>query len=272
MTLLQAIILGIIQGATEFIPISSSGHLVLAPHYLGWEINPEIFFGFSVLVQVSTLFAVIVYFRSDLLEIVIAFIAALKTNKWKDSPNAMLGVYLILATIPAGVAGLFLQNIVEEAFGNILGTSIFLILTGLILFIGDYLQTRSTTKTSLTWVDSIIIGFFQVLAIFPGISRSGATISGGLTRGLERREAARFSFLMSIPIMLAAGLLAVVDLIQSPITSSQMSIFIVGFIVSGITGYISIRWLLSFLATKTMKLFGIYCIALGTLTITAIYI
>ncbi len=271
MTLFQSIVLGIVQGLTEFLPVSSSAHLVIVPYLLNWKIPAEQAFIFDVLVQVATLAGVIAYFWRDLVEIIQAVLRGLVERKPFGTPAARLGWLIILATLPAGVIGLFLQDAVESAFGSPRVTGLFLFATAGLLVIAERVGRRNRNLESLDWKDALWIGFFQAIAIFPGISRSGATITGGTTRNIARPAAARFAFLMSIPIMLAAGALASVDLLQTPNLASQLPVFIPGFLASAITGYLAIRWLLRFLIHHTLYDFAIYCVGAGLVTVIISY-
>ena len=263
MTYFQSIILGIIQGASEFLPISSSGHLVLAPYLFGWNINPREAFVFDVLVQVATLTAVIIYYWKDLIIIIKAFIQGILSKKPFIDQNSRLGWFLILATIPAGIAAVLFKDIFEDAFSNPKSAAIFLLITSLLLLIGEVFSKRNRTIESLEWLDSLIIGFFQVLALFPGISRSGSTITGGLLRKFDRSAAARFSFLMAVPVMTAAGVLALFDLFQSPDLIENIPVYITGFITAAFVGYFAIRWFIGYLSSKSLYLFAGYCAVLG---------
>ena len=264
MTLLQSIILGIVQGISEFLPISSSGHLVLVPYLLGWHIPPKETFVFDVLVQVATLLAVFTFFYKDIFQIVRAFLKGIIDRKPFEDEYSRLGWYIILATIPAGVIGLLFKDSIEAVFNSPRTTAMALIFTGLLLTFGELINKDKLHKTHISVLDALWMGLFQVLAIIPGSSRSGATITGGLTRKIKRREAARFSFLMSIPVMLAAGLLAFLDLIKMPEFSNQISVYLAGFLTSAIVGYFSIKWLLAYLTKKSMFIFAIYCFLFGT--------
>jgi undecaprenyl-diphosphatase len=267
MTILQSFILGIIQGLTEFLPVSSSAHLVITPMIFRWEIPAQQAFTFDVLVQLGTLLAVIAYFWRDLTQIVRAVLLGLAQRKPFASPLSRLGWLIVLATIPAGIIGLLIQDLVEQAFGNPRLTGVFLLVTAALLTAAEKLGKRSNNLEQLTWLDALWIGFFQALSIFPGISRSGATISGGMFRAVDRPSAARFSFLMSIPILLAAGLLAVKDLTQVSNFSSQVPTLLVGFTAAAVTGYFSIRWLLHYLSHRSFYVFAIYCAVAGVLII-----
>ena len=216
MTFVQAVILGVVQGLTEFIPVSSSGHLVLVPHFLGWEFSRSQAFIFDVLVQWGTLFAVFIYFWRDLTTIAAAFVRGISAGKPFADPDAKMGWYLILATLPAVVAGLLGKDMIEHAFASPKMTGVFLLGTAMLLVIAETVGHRNRSMEQITWKDSLWIGCSQVLALLPGISRSGATIAGGMTRHLDRSSAARFSFLMSVPVMLGAGILAFKDLAELP--------------------------------------------------------
>lgn len=272
MTIFQSLILGVIQGITEFLPISSTGHLVLTPFLLGWNIPENQAFVFDVLVQVATLVAVVAYFWKDLFSIFEAMLLGI----WRKQPlveaQSRLGWYIVLATFPAGLAGLALNGTLEAVFGDPPVTALFLLFTAVLLIIAERLGHRQRTLDKLNWKDALIIGFFQIFALFPGISRSGATITGAMSRDLERPTAARFSFLMSIPILLAAGLLATLDLIKIPNLSSILPSFIPGFLASAIVGYLSIRWLLRYLVHHSLYIFVLYCTALSVISLAVYFI
>ncbi len=263
MTLLQSIILGIIQGASEFLPISSSGHLVLAPYVFGWNIPPREAFVFDVLVQVATLSAVIIYYWKDLGQILKSMFRGIVSRKPLNDPHSRLGWYLILATIPAGLAALLFKDIFEKAFSSPKASAIFLIFTSIFLLIAEIFGSRNRSLDTASWFDALLIGIFQVFALFPGISRSGSTISGGMLRGFNRESSARFSFLMAVPVMSAAGVLAISDLITSPDLLSKLPIYIAGFITAALVGYLAIRWFISYLSNKSLYLFAGYCGVIG---------
>lgn len=263
MTFLQAIILGIVQGLTEFIPISSSGHLVLVKYLFGWEISPDAAFVFDVMVQVATLVAVFAYFWADIVSITRITFQDLRHKQPTAHPESKLAWLLLLATIPAGLIGLIFNGTFEKAFGSPLTTSIFLLVTAVLLIIAEKIGRRTRTMSEINWIDAIWIGIFQILALFPGISRSGATITAGMTRDLDRPSAARFSFLMSIPIMILAGLFASFELANIPNFADLLPTFAAGFIAAAITGYLAIRWLLKFLSNRSLYVFAIYCAIFG---------
>jgi undecaprenyl-diphosphatase len=272
MSLFQAFILGIVQGLTEFLPISSSAHLVLTPYLFQWTIASEATFVFDVLVQVGTLIAVVFYFRKDIWAIARAWFFGLRARNISFSPESRLGWMILIATIPAGIFGLFVKDQVEDAFNSPLLTAVFLLGTAIMLFVSEKVGKHNRNLDQMNWRDAIWIGAFQALAVFPGISRSGSTIAGGITRNLGRIPAARFSFLMSLPIMLAAGVLAVVDLIHTPTITQYLPIIGVGFFTSTVIGYLSIHWLLRFLNQHSLSMFAIYCAILGLSTIVTIFL
>lgn len=269
MTLWQALILGIIQGLTEFLPISSSAHLVLTPYFLRWELSPEATFVFDVIVQMGTLVAVIAYFSKDLRRIGAAWLNGFLTKRPMAHPDSRLGWQILAATLPAGFFGIVVKNQIEAAFNSPLATGVFLLGTAGLLFLAERIGRRSRFLGQMNWMDAFWIGAFQALAVFPGISRSGASIAGGLTRHLDRVSAARFSFLMAIPIMLAAGVLALIDLVQINSFTHYLPVIGVGSLTSMVVGYFSIHWLLRFLNRRSLSLFAIYCFILGGLVITS---
>jgi undecaprenyl-diphosphatase len=272
MEFFQAFILGIIQGITEFLPISSSGHLVLTPFLFGWNIPPEEKFPFDVLVQLGTLVAVFVYFWKDIVAIVTDFVRGLITRQPFATVQSRLGWYLLLASVPAGIFGILLKDYVEEAFSSPVLTAFFLFGTAALLLLAERLGKRNRTLEHATWKDAVWIGAAQILALFPGVSRSGATIAGGMTRNLERKEAGRFSFLMSIPIMLAAGLYSTLDLLDVPNLAEFLPVLMVGFFTAAVVGYLAIAWLLSFLNRGSLKGFAFYCIGVASLILILAYV
>lgn len=267
MTLIQAFILGIIQGITEFLPISSSAHLVITPYLLGWEIPAEAAFVFDVLVQLGTLVAVIVYFWKDLFDIIHDVLVCLWQRQPFKLPKARLGWYLILATLPAVVAGLLIKDLVEQAFGSPATTAIFLLVTALFLYVAERFGKRIKPLEKVTWLDSLVIGLFQVVSLFPGVSRSGSTITGGMLRNLDRPSAARFAFLMSVPVMIGAGVVATVDLFDIANFTSYIPSLLVGFITAAVVGYFAIRWLLAYLVNRSLIVFAVYCVILSVVVL-----
>jgi undecaprenyl-diphosphatase len=180
-----------------------------------------------------------------------------------ESEGSRLGWNLILATIPAGLLGLALKDRVEAAFGSLTGTAVFLLVTAVLLLAAEIAGRRNRCFEQIGWKDALVMGLFQAISIFPGVSRSGSTMTGGMMRSLDRQSAARFSFLMSIPIMLAAGLLATRDMLDIPNLGSLMPVFIPGFLTAAVVGYAAIRWLLGYLTRHPLYVFAIYCAVVG---------
>jgi undecaprenyl-diphosphatase len=266
--LLQAIVLGIVQGATEFIPVSSSGHLVIVPWLLGWE-RPGLLF--DTVLHWGTLISIFIVFWRDLIDITGASIRSIFRRSLAD-PNARLGWYIVVGTIPAAGLGLLFSDFVEDLFHSPAAAGFFLLVTALLLAgseqMAKRMQLRKTTQT-LTWTDAVIIGLAQAAALAPGISRSGSTIAAGLARNINRESAARFSFLLGTPVFLGAGLLQVGKaLATDPATLyAQIPILVVGLVVSAITGFLAIRFMLSYLRNHTLYLFAGYCAVVGLLVL-----
>lgn len=267
MTVLQSIFLGIVQGITEFLPISSSGHLVLVPYLLDWDIPAEEAFIFNVLIQVATLVAVLAYFWRDYAQILREMLNGLIHRSPFERFQSRLGWYLVLATIPAGLIGLLLKDTVEKAFTSPLLTSLSLFGTALLLVVAEIVGKRLRSLNDLEWMDALIVGLFQILALFPGLSRSGATITGGMTRDLNRPSAARFAFLIAVPIMLTAGLGALLDLLRIPNLGAILPVYLPGFVTAALVGYFAIGWLISFLNRYSLYYFAAYCGLVGVITL-----
>ena len=263
MTLFQAFILGIVQGATEFLPISSSGHLVLVPHFLNWSLDPEQAFIFDVLVQFGTMIAVLAYFWKDVMMYAKHWLEGIFQGKPFRTQEARFAWYLIIATIPTVIIGYLLKDLVVSTFDSVVATAWFLLGTAVLLLIAEAAGQRVRDLDDINWRDALWIGFFQILALFPGVSRSGATITGGMTRNFKRSDAARFAFLMALPVMFGASTLATLDLMNSSFVAEFLGPLAIGFITSAIVGYIAIRWLMRFLTTRPLYIFSIYCATLG---------
>lgn len=267
MTIIQAIVLGIIQGVTEFLPISSSGHLVIANYLFGWTIPDQVNFVFDIIIHLGSLLALVVFFRKDLYQLILIMYDGVVHRRPFANPISRLGWFLILATIPAVLVGIFFKNIVEKAFTSPVLVAVLLLVTAVLLVVGEWYGKRLRNLENLTWQDALIVGAFQALALFPGISRSGATISAGMMRNLDRGSAARFAFLMSVPIMVGVGGLGVLDLVRSPTPSGQILTLLLGFIFAAITGFMAIRWLLAYVSRRPLYLFAIYCTGLSIFVI-----
>lgn len=268
MTYLQAIILGIVQGLTEFLPVSSSGHLVLTSFFLNWQFQERELFILNVWVHIGTLTAIIVYFWRDLSTIIADFFRQLIQGTPFATTDARTGWLLIAATIPAGLVGLFFADLVEQTFSSPLVVGIALLVTATLMILGEKINLNLGDKHDITVLDAIFIGIMQSLALFPGISRSGTTISGGMMRHLRRESAGRFAFLMSVPIMVAAGSLSTYRMVtEVQNLGSFLPIMAIGLLTSMVVGYTTIRWFLKFLVHHSLIYFSIYCYLMGTTTI-----
>lgn len=263
MTLLHALILGIVQGLTEFIPVSSTAHLFITSYLLGLPADDRTF-AFNVIVQLGTVAALLLFFWKDYWQIVKAFFLGIKNRKPFEDFHSRLGWLVIVATIPAGLVGLALKPFVQSMSGDpLLWAGIRLLFTALLLAAVEYFDKKSRTLEDATWVDALAVGFFQVLAIFPGASRSGSTMAGAMFRGFDRPSAARFALLMSAPILLAAGLYETVQVILLPNTTEFLPVLVTGFISSAVVGWFAIRWLLIFLRQHSLYVFSAYCFIAG---------
>lgn len=264
MDLFQALILGLVQGATEFIPISSSGHLVLVPWLLRWDKAP---LAFDTTVHWGTLVAVLAVFWPTLWKLFLAglnsLLATVDKNRAYDRIQARLAWALVLGSLPAALAGFFLEAFFEELFGKPAAAAALLLVTAALLTSSERLSRRERSLDEIGWLDALFIGVAQAFAIMPGISRSGATIAAGLTREVRREAAARFSFLLSTPVILGAGLFKLLDLVQVGGSRDLAGALIVGFVTAAVSGYLCIRWLLNYLARRPLYVFAGYCLLFG---------
>ncbi|MEM7331888.1 MAG: undecaprenyl-diphosphatase UppP [Chloroflexota bacterium] len=262
MSLLEAIILGIIQGATEFLPVSSSGHSILVPTILGFE-TPDL--NAVVVAHLGTMLAVLIYFFTDIKNIITGTIQGLITRTPMATAESRLGWYIVVGSIPAAIAGLLLEDWFESVFADPRWAALFLIGTAALLVAGERLRSGEKTLEKMGWADAIIIGIFQMFALLPGISRSGSTMVGGLIRGLDRPLAARYSFLMSAPIIFGAGVLQGIEMVSEGGWQSEIGSLAVVFITSAIVGYACIALLIAWLRKRNFYPFAIYCALFGVL-------
>jgi undecaprenyl-diphosphatase len=265
MSIIQAIILGIVQGATEFIPVSSSGHLVLVPWLLGWD-SPGLVF--DTVVHWGTLVAVLVYFWRDWWALITAWLRGLYRWEWSD-PDARLMWLLVVGSVPAAVIGYLLEDFFESLFSQPAWVSMFLLVTAGLLALSERLGRQTREIDDLRWLDALLIGLAQAAAIAPGISRSGATMAAGLLRGVRRAAAARFSFLLATPVIFGAGLFKLLDLFTVPDPLSQVPVLVVGFGAAALSGYFCIWGLLRYLQRGRLYPFAIYCALAGALCLVA---
>lgn len=256
-------ILGAIQGFTEPIPVSSSGHLVIFNSIFNLEILKDL--NFEIFVNFGSLIAIIFFYRKEILDIIKDFFMYIKTKKAEYKENYKYAWLIIIATIPAGLFGLLFKDVVEKfATPTIVGVS--LLITALLLFmIKD--KDGNKNKKDMTIMDSIVIGLFQIISLFPGISRSGATIVGGMVRNFKRETAFKFSFMLYLPISFATMILGVKDLNDSGLASSLLFPYILGTIVAGIVTYFSIKWFKKVMEKGKLIYFVYYCAIAGIITI-----
>lgn len=285
MELWQAIVLGIVQGLTEFLPISSSGHLIIFPWLFDWETGG---LAFDASLHLGTLVAVLVYFREELLNLIRVIPYALskpmpilkgESGEEERDTWARLGLLIVIMSIPGGIVGLLFSDGVENFFHTDSNSSraigviaTMLILVGIAMLIGERMGKQKKSIGKIGVVDAIIIGLGQALAaLLPGTSRSGATITAGLFRGLTRAEAARFSFLGGVPLIAAAGLLSFFDALQEGMSGSELANFIVGGIAAGIVGFMAVSGLIRFLQSQSTMVFVIYRIVFGVFLFTMLW-
>jgi undecaprenyl-diphosphatase len=262
MDLWRALFLGGLQGVTEFWPVSSSGHLTIVPWLLGWPL-PAL--SFDAVLHLGTLLAVLLVFWRDILQLLAAWWRSILARKVDG--QARIAWCILIATVPGALAGFFLDDLFETVFASPIWVAIFLLLTGVILVIGERLSRTGRPLEALGWKGAVAIGLAQAVAIAPGISRSGATIAAGLGLGLQRREAARFSFLLSIPIILGAGGSQLLHLLKGGAEELTWSALGAGFLAALVSGYLCIRFLLSFLQRGRLYVFALYCWGVGLITL-----
>jgi undecaprenyl-diphosphatase len=288
LTYLQAVVLGVLQGVTELFPVSSLGHSVILPQLLGWtdvvaaQSAPESYFlAFLVGLHVATALALLFFYRSTWARIARGLIASLRTRRI-DTPDQRLGWLLVMATIPAGLVGLLLEHTLRVVFARPLAAAGFLLVNGLILLFGEWVRRRAEVRTvvashaanpagdrrldTLEFREAGAIGLAQVFALLPGISRSGITMVAGLARGLDHEDSARFSFLLATPIILAAGVYKLPDLLGHHGDGVRLQI-LAGSVAAGLAAYLSVRFLTRYFTTRTLLPFAIYCLVGGAIAI-----
>ena len=281
MTIIQAIILGIVQGLTEYIPVSSSAHLIIVPWLFKWTEPALTSLSFDVALHMGTLVAVLVFFAKDWERLIRAWFFSIKEHKIAGDPDRRLSWLIVLGCIPGGIAGVLGESKIDALFHQpntpistnaILVLASILALLAVILFIVERTANHTREMTSLTLKDAAIIGLAQALAIFPGVSRSGSTITAGLALGLKREDAARFSFLLGAPIIAGAGLKSLYDLLKAGqagagMASGELILFPIGIVVAAISGFFCIKYLLNYLQKHSTNAFVYYRWALAALIV-----
>jgi undecaprenyl-diphosphatase len=259
MSVIEAVLWGILQGLTEFLPVSSSGHLVLVPWLTGREPSS---FTFDILVHFGTLFAILIYFRQDLRDLIDGGLVLLRTRSI-ETPEARLAWLILLSLVPAALVVLLFRHLLIQLFSAPPAAAALLLVTGTAMFLAERYAARERGMECLHKRESVIIGVAQSVALAPGISRSGATISTGLALGLRRPDAARFSFLMAIPAILGATLLEFIDLLRGAVPDESTLVLAAGFMAALISGYLAIALLLRHLQRRGLRPFAYYCWAMG---------
>jgi undecaprenyl-diphosphatase len=263
MTTFQALLLGIIQGLTEFLPVSSTAHLLIAQNFLGIPAN-DAAFAFTVLVQLGTLLALAAFYWKDLVDILSGVLKGIFKRDSSGSSGSRLGWYVLLASVPALAIGYLLRHMIESLFREpMLEAGIRLLMTTLLLILAELLGREKRSLSDMKWLDALIIGLFQVLSVFPGSSRSGSTIAGGMLRNFDRPAAARFAFLMSAPVMLVAGAYQTLEVIQLQETGTFLPLIAVGFVAAAIVGWLALRWLVNYLKAHSLYVFAAYTAVIG---------
>jgi undecaprenyl-diphosphatase len=286
---LQAILIGALQGVTELFPVSSLGHSVLVPAWLGWDslvagqsADESFYLAFLVGLHVATAIALLIFFRKDWARIIRGFLTSTRHRRI-ENPDERMAWLLIIATIPVGVVGLLFEHGLRTLFAKPLAAAIFLTINGAILAVGEQLRRRVPEHqlasdnhdviegslgdgSSVNTIDALVVGSTQIAALFAGISRSGITMVAGLLRGLDHEDAARFSFLLATPVIFAAGVYKLPDLL-GPLGNGIRGQVVVGSIVAGVCAYLAIRFLTRFFHTRTLNPFAVYCLIAGVASI-----
>ena len=267
MNIFNAIFLGLLQGATEFLPISSSGHLVLAEYFLGLE---EVGLSFDVALHLGTLLAILTYFRKDFMLMIRALLPVTDPDD-EILFHRKLALYIVLGTIPGGLAGFLLNDLVETIFRDPVLVASSLGGVALLLLWAERVGKKRRDIRAISLVDAIVIGTAQALAVVPGVSRSGITMTAALFGGFNRQAAARFSFMLSAPIIFGAGVYKVPEIISQGGENGQFTFYLAGFLASALSGYLFIAWLLKFIRTRTFDIFAYYRLVLAAIIYLVVF-
>jgi undecaprenyl-diphosphatase len=260
MNYFDAIILGIVEGLTEFLPVSSTGHLTIAEKILGLQVDDPAVTGFTAVIQMGAILSVIVYFARDIGSIIRTWVLGLVKPEYRGHQDFRMGWYVIIGTIPIGIVGLVLRNFIKDDLRSLWVVAIALIGWSAVMWAAERTATQERGEKRLGLPDAVVVGLVQVIALIPGVSRSGATISAGLFRGLDRVTATRLSFFLSIPALLAAGIFELKDALGGDIGVGET---VVGTVVACVVAYASVAWLLRFVAHHPITWFVPYRVALG---------
>lgn len=260
---IEAVFLGIVQGLTEFLPVSSSGHLLLGQYFLGLD-QARFGLSFDVALHLGTLVAVVAFFWRDLVRMALAFLRSFRQRNFSD-PDQRLAYLVLASTVPAALIGYFLEDLFETAVRSPWVVVFNLVLVGVLFIVGEAVGRRTRKASRLSFWEAFGIGLAQAAALVPGVSRSGATITLGLFLGLRREEAARFSFLMSVPIIAGAGTLQLGEVVSEGMSAYDTLLFGVGFVSSAIVGYLAIRFFLRFVVDHSLRAFAYYRFGLAAI-------
>ena len=267
-TLFQALVMGVVQGLTEFLPISSSGHLILVPFLFGWTDPFITSLAFSVMLHIGTLAALLVFFRADWLRLVPAGLATLRDRSFRGDPDRKLAWLLVAATIPAAIAGFLLNDVIEEQVREPGLVALTLVIGGAIMWLADHWGSQKKDVDDVTFPIATGLGFAQAIALIPGISRSGISISAARFAGLNREAAARFSFLMATPITLGAAIFEVRKLVTGEAgVAVELGPLIVGMVAAFVSGMLAIGFLLQYLRTRSLNVFVAYRLILAAIVV-----
>ena len=268
MSTLEAIVLGIVQGLTEFLPISSTGHLRIVPAFVGWD-DPGA--AFTAVTQLGTTAAVLLYFREDLIRIARAWLRSLRDRSARRDLDARMGWYIVLGTIPIGIFGVLFKDQIENGARDLYLIGSALIVLGLVLLAAEEVGKKDRSIEQIEARDGLAVGFAQALALVPGVSRSGATITAGLFLGLDRTSAARFSFLLSVPAVVLSGLLELGSILTGDegqhVSTGRLALATA---LAFVTGYAAIAWMLRYLSNHSTIVFVVYRVALGSLVLVLV--
>jgi undecaprenyl-diphosphatase len=274
-TFAQALVLALLQGVSELFPVSSLGHTILVPALLHWnniDRSGPTFLAFVVVLHLGTAIALVIFYWQDWVRLISALVRSVVRGKVSDDRDERIAWLLVVGTVPVGLLGLLFQEKVQALFGAVMPAAAFLVANGFIMFLGEALRRRQHENAGreykrleqISWAQTVFVGLAQSLALFPGISRSGASIVGGLLIDLDHKDAAKFSFLLATPVILAAAVLKIPDLF-APGAHVVLVQAIVGGIVSGIAAYLSVAFLTRYFRSNDLRPFGWYCILFGAL-------
>lgn len=266
MSLLHAILLGIIEGITEFLPVSSTGHLTIAEYFLGYDITDPAITAFTAFIQIGATLATVLYFRKDIWRVLTAWLGGI-TGGPKDTANYRMGWAIIVGTIPIAIVGLAFKDQIESGLRSLWFVAIGLIAWSFVMYATERYAKQTRSESDTTWKDTLFVGVIQCLALVPGVSRSGATISASFMRGFDRLTATRLAFFLSIPALMAAGILEAVTKSSEIGEVVGWRPTIVATVVSFFVAYVAVAWLLKFIATHSFKSFVVYRLVLGSVLV-----